>query len=142
MRRKKDIEQEVDNFLDRVLYGCFTVVGEKFEGLLGQVLDKIWTEIEDKKSQIQSIIFADGSSLFPIEHEGKKWIIFFPDSLCEQSDEVVRYIIAHEFAHFSRGDNQARSKREYQRGERAADELAKKWEYPEPKEIAGIGRRS
>lgn len=134
MSTKKEIEQKVDDFLDQVLYGCFTVQGERFEELLGEVLDKIWSEIKEKSDQIQSIIFADGSSLFPIEHEGKKWIIFFPDSLCEQSNETIRHVIAHEFAHFILGHDEARGKKIYQEGERVADKLAIKWGFPQTKE--------
>jgi len=142
---------EVDYFLQESLRGCITVErGKKFEGLLLDVLGKIWDEIKERSNDIGVILFADASSLFtlswphsytPADSLAKrnkicfppgKWIIFFPDSLCDESEAEIKRTIAHEFAHFALGHEGGTNHEEHKKHEKMADDLAAKWGFPLP----------
>lgn len=139
-KEKKGIEEDVNYFLSGVLRGCLTVASERFECLLFQVLCRIWPEVEDREDEILSIIFADGSSLYPVcfpfpeEQPKKRWIIFFPDSLFDEKDETIRFVIAHEFAHFVLGHKSHAEKEEHEKSEKAASDLAARWGFPKAKD--------
>jgi len=101
------------------------------------VLTEIWDDIEPETDRIGAIIFSDIASAtelrWPhvpnIKSGGicivKKWIIFFPDILYDQPEAEIKFIIAHEFAHFILGHKQGSSSIE-----KAADSLAAKWGFP------------
>lgn len=144
-----NIQEEVDYFLDDCVRGCLTEKGRTFENLLSEVLVEIWPEVEEKaEEKLGLILYADRASLFtygwlhrytPHATEPKicqapvKWIIFFPDYLV---DELARakYVIAHEFAHFMLGHDGGTNHREHEKGEKAANQLAAKWGFPEPED--------
>lgn len=139
-------EAMVDYFLGGHLRGGLTDKSLRFERLLFQVLVAIWGEVEEKaEEELGLILFVDGSSLFRFTESHHyspnselarkkqvctplgKWIIFFPESLVNESDQTVKYVVAHEFAHFMLGHDGGASRPQHKKGERAADELAAKW---------------
>ncbi len=131
-------KDEIAYFLDGCLTGCLTAdKGMKFEKILFDVLMKIWDKIENKADKIAYILFADASSLFlcgwphrPSKGEicnPSKWIIYFPESLCDEPKSEVKYVIAHELAHFMLGHTGGTGREECKQGEKAADDLTAKW---------------
>lgn len=149
MQRQEQIKGDVEDFLRETLRGCASVErGEKFEGLLFDVLVKIWDHIKDRTDKIGIILFAEISSLFtfgwrhsytpadsPDSTNKKclppdKWIIYFPGSVCDQSEAEIKQTITHEFAHFMLGHDGHADKKTLPKGEKAADDLAAKWGFP------------
>lgn len=134
--------EEVDYFLSGALYGAVTVdKGGEFEKYLFDVLVQIWDEVEERIDEVGMILFADVSSLFKLRCPyapnligGKikicffeKWVIYFPDSFCDQSEAEIKFTIAHEFAHFMLGHSRAIDSKKHKKAEQAADDLATKW---------------
>lgn len=143
-----NIKEDVDYFLGGCLKGCLTEKGIVFENLLSEVLVKIWPEVEERaEEKLGLILYADGASLFtygwlhrytPHTADPKicqapgKWIIFYPDYLVDDLPRA-KYVIAHELAHFMLGHDGGTNHKEHEKGEKAADQLAAKWGYAEPK---------
>ena len=137
-------QDEIEYFLG-CLKGANTADrGTKFRKALFEVLTQIWDGVEDEVHKIGAIIFADVSSLFllycphkyqplPSEKEVcivEKYIIFFPNILCDEPESEIKHTIAHEFAHFMLGHEEVTNREEHEKGEKAADDLAAKWGFP------------
>lgn len=146
--KQKDTKAAVDYFLNGCVRGCLTEKGKVFENLLFEVLVEIWPEVEERaEEKLGLILYADGASVFSygwlhrytphatvpkICQAPGKWIIFFPESLVDYPARA-KYVIAHELAHFMLGHDGGTNHKEHEKGEKAADDLAKKWGFPEPK---------
>lgn len=149
--------EKVDYFLSGALYGAVTVDrGGKFEKYLFDVLVQIWDEVEERIDEIGIILFADISSLIKLRYPhapnligGKieiclfeKWVIYFPDSLCDYPEAKIKFTIAHEFAHFMLGHSHGIDSKKHKKGEQAADDLAAKWGFPRTEEARGEEKRT
>ena len=109
----------------------------QFRQLLKQVLLSIWDQMEPEIHKVAAIISRKSSSAVSIPSVfggGDSWIIFFDPFIYQAADfeaswrRLVRYTIAHEFAHVK-----LKHRKEGKIVEEKANALARKWGFPIPR---------
>jgi len=108
----------------------------QFRELLKQVLLLIWDEMEPEIHKVAAIISRKSAAAVPIPSVfggGDSWILLFDPFMYEAADfeaswrRIVRWTIAHEFAHVK-----LHHRIEGKVAEERANALARKWGFPQP----------
>lgn len=145
-------QDEIDHWLFEVSEGCGREDSDVFQIELRNVVSKIWDVIRTKAlDEIGFILYIDAAMVFKYGKYGKlhryepakeirelynppkEYVIAFPHWLLKESRDRIRYIVAHEFAHFMLNHYGETDLEVYAKREKAADRLAAKWGYRDPK---------